>query len=191
VSFEMTDPPNEGAQHMIDVVTPLSTDDVLTTPDAVRRQHQSLFDHATALPGWPLLIDRTGMALARAARTGGTVAVVVLDDVRRRSAVSPDFTTCVAILRDSVRADETVARIGGRTFVLVLDDVVDAGAVTERVRDIVDGLDIHCQVGIALASRACDPEALVNRARQDALPPPPAPAAPGWEEQYLLGAGAV
>jgi GGDEF domain-containing protein len=190
VSFVMTDPPNEGAQHMIDVVTRLSTDDVLTTPDAVHRQHQSLFDHATSLPGWPLLIDRTGMALARAARTGGTIAVVVLDDVRRRSAVSPDFTTCVAILRDSVRADETVARIGGRTFVLVLDDVGDSGAVTEGVRAIVEGLDIHCQVGIALASRACDPEALLNRARQDAVPPP-APAAPGWEEQYLLGAGAV
>jgi hypothetical protein len=128
------------------------------------------------------------MAVARAVRTGAAAAVVVLDDVRRRSAVSPDFATCVAILRDSVLADETVARIGGRTFVLVLDDVPDRASVAARVREIVDGLDIHCQVGIALAAHPCDPEDLVNRARQDAVPPPPPPPR-GWEEQYLLGAG--
>jgi GGDEF domain-containing protein len=175
---------------MVDAVAMEISEEVLATPSTVRQQYVNLFDHATSLPGWSLLIDRTRMALARAARNDLTVAVVVFDDVRRGSTVSPDFNTCVAILRDSVFADDTVARIGGRTFVFVLNDVGHAETVADGVAEIVESLGVSCRIGTAFGSLPCDPEELVNQARQDALPPP-SPPVPGWEEQYLRGADAT
>jgi hypothetical protein len=160
------------------------------TPSTVHRQYVNLFDHATALASWPLLIDRTQVALARAARNDLRVAVIVLDDVRRKSSVSPDFNACVAAFRDSVFADDTVARIDGRTFVFVLNDVANTDAVVEAAEGIVQALEISCRIGMAFGSLPCDPEELINQARQDAVPPPPPPT-PGWEDQYLLATDAA
>jgi hypothetical protein len=171
---------------MADVIT-VERADVPGTPDTVHLQYTNLFDHATSLPGWPLLIDRTRIALARAARNDLHVAVVVFDDVRRRSSASPDFTACVAALHESVFPDDTLARIGGRTFVFVLNDVRDAGALADAADEIVERLGIDCHVGIACGSLPCDPEELINQARQDAVPPPPPPPLPlpRWEDQFL------
>jgi hypothetical protein len=166
-----------------DVATKEPAEAIVATPHTVHEQHVNLFDHATSFPGWPLLIDRTQMALARSARTGLRVAVIVFDDVRRRSSLSPDFTTCVSAFRDSVFADDTVARIDGRTFVFVLNDVVDADNLAATAQEMVEGLDISCHIGMAFGSLPCDPEELINRARQDAVPPPPAPA-PRWQDQF-------
>ena len=168
---------------MVDEVTSEIPDEALATPSRIRLQYRSLFDHATGLPGWPVLIDRTRMALARAAQNDLRVAVMVFDDVRRGSSISADFTTCVAALRDAVFADDTVARIGGRTFVVLLNDVRRAETLASTANEMVDGLGISCHIGIALGSPPCDPEEVINQARRDALPAPPPPA-PRWEEQY-------
>jgi GGDEF domain-containing protein len=160
------------------------------TPSTVHQQYVNLFDHATALPGWPLLIDRTRMALARAARRDVLVGVIVFDDVTRGSSMSPDFNACVAAFRDSVFPDDTVARIDGRTFVFVLNDVDNAETLAEAAHHIVDALDIRCQIGMAFGALPCDPEELINQAREDAVPPPPPPV-PGWEDQYILGTDAA
>jgi GGDEF domain-containing protein len=171
---------------MMDLVTKWDISDGVVTPGGVRQQYANLFDHATSLPGWPLLIDRTRMALARAARDDVLVAVVVIDDVRRRSPDSPDLLDCVAALRESVLADDTVARVSGRTFVFVLNDVVqeDEEKIAASAHELVENLDISCNIGIALGSPPSDAEALINQARQSALPLPP-PVVSGWEDQYL------
>jgi GGDEF domain-containing protein len=170
---------------MVDLITREDISRVVT-PGTVRQQHAKLFDHSTSLPGWPLLIDRTQMALARAARDDLLVAVVVIDDVRRRSSDSPDLLDCVAALRDSVLADDTVARISGRTFVFVLNDVVreDEERIAASAHEMVKHLGVSCHIGIALGSLPCDPEELINQARQRALPQPP-PVASAWDDQYL------
>ena len=170
---------------MLDLVTREISEET-ATPRSVHQQYVNLFDHATALPGWPLLIDRTRMALARAARHDLQVGVLVFDDVTRGSSTSPDFNACVAAFRESVFPDDTVARIDGRTFVFVLNEVRDADALAEAAHLIVDALEIRCHIGMAFGALPCDPEELINRARKDAVPPPPPPV-PGWEEQFLLG----
>jgi hypothetical protein len=175
---------------MVNVVTREVREELVATPPPVHERYLNLFDHATSLPGWPLLIDRTRIALARAARNDLLVGVIVLDDLRRRSATSPDFSGCVAAFRDSVFADDTVARIDGRTFVFVLNDVANTDAVVEAAEGIVQALEISCQVGMAFGSLPCDPEELINQARQDALPPPPPPVR-GWEDEYLFGSDAA
>jgi GGDEF domain-containing protein len=178
---------DEELMDMVNVVTRGVAEGVVATPRTVRQQYGNLFDHATSLPSWPLLIDRTRMALERAARNELRVAVIVFDDVRRRSSDSPDLATCVGALRDSVFADDTVARISGRTFVFVLNDVAREDTLADTAHEIAQGLGISCHIGLAFGALPCDPEELINRARQDALPQPPPPVA-GWEDQYRLGA---
>lgn len=174
---------------MLDVATS-EISDGMATPRVVHQQYMNLFDHATGLPAWPLLIDRTRMALARAARNELMVGVLVFDDVRRRSSASPDFHACVSAFRDSIFADDTVARIDGRTFVFVLNDVGNADALAGAAHEIVEALDIRCHIGMAFGAPPCDAEGLINQAREDAVPPPPPPV-PGWEDQYLVGIGAA
>jgi GGDEF domain-containing protein len=174
---------NEERVDMVNTLVEENAAQGVTTPQAVHHQYAALFDRATLLPGWPLLIDRTRMALERAARSGLCVAVIVLEDVRRRSSASPDFTTFIASLRDGVFADDTVARIEGRTFVIVLNDVADPDVIAETAAKIVEDLDIVCHVGAASGVLPCDPEELINQAREDAIPPPP-PRVATWEDQY-------
>jgi hypothetical protein len=147
---------------------------------AVREQYAKMFDRLTALPGWPLLIDRTHVALERAARHGSLVAVVVLEDVRRASSASPDFTTFISRLRDAFYGDDTVARIEGCTFVVVLNDVSDRDSVATVVQEVVVGSGITCRVGITFGVSPRDPAELIDEALQDAAPPPPPRTAEPW-----------
>ena len=141
------------------------------TSQAVREQHAKMFDPLTGLPGWPLLIDRTHIALQRAACHGSLVGVVVLDDVHRSSSASPDFTTFVSLLRDGFYGDDTVARIEGCTFVVVINDVTDREAVTAAVEAVVAHSHISCRIGITLGTFPRDAAELIDEALQDAAPP--------------------
>ena len=163
------------------------------TSPAVREQYAKLFDRLTALPGWPLLIDRTHMALERAARRGFLVAVVVLGNVRRASYASPDFATFISLLRDGFYGDDTVARIDGCTFVIVLNDVSNREAVAIAVQGVVESAGITCRTGIAFGTSPVDPTELIDEALQDAAPPPPTEAAPWWQgsDDVTLAAAAV
>jgi GGDEF domain-containing protein len=168
---------------LVATLTPETSVPDVSTPHRIHQQYTGLFDHATSLPTWPLLIDRTRMALERAARHDLLVGVIVLDDVRRRSSASPDFTTFVTSLRAAVFADDTVARIDGCSFVIVLNDVANADAVAGTTDEIVASLDVTCHVGLTFGALPCDPEELINRARRAALPPPPPPV-PTWEDRF-------
>ena len=148
------------------------------TSHAVREQYAKMFDRLTALPGWPLLIDRTHVALERASRCGLLVAVVVLQDVRRASAASPDFATFISLLRDGFYGDDTVARIDGCTFVVVLNDVSNRDAVATAVQGVVEGAGITCRTGIAFGASPGDSTELIDEAIRDAAPPPPPPTEP-------------
>jgi GGDEF domain-containing protein len=139
-----------------------------------RGQYAGLFDPLTQLPGWVLLLDRTRVALARAVRRGPLVAVIVFEDIRRSSEMSPDFTTFVGMLRSRVRPDDTVARIASRTFVVVLNDIDDRSIGSRIAERLLHGSGVTCRLGIAFGHPPDDGEELIGRALREAS----APAAP-------------
>ncbi len=83
-------------------------------------------------------------AFARARRTGAPLAVLVLDldhfkrinDAFGHAAGDTALREIAAVLRASVRADETLGRLGGEEFVILLEDTDAATArrAAERVR---------------------------------------------------------
>jgi GGDEF domain-containing protein len=156
------------------------------TSRTVREQHAKMFDPLTGLPGWPLLIDRTHIALERAASHGFLVGVVVLDDVRRAGSASPDLTKFISLLRDAFCSDDTVARIEGCTFVIVINDVSDRDAVIATVQAVVASSRIACRVGVAFGASPRHAAELIDEALQDAAPPPPPPQseAPAWWQGF-------
>jgi GGDEF domain-containing protein len=172
---------NEDPAMIVGLPDPAATGSGSATSHAVREQYAKMFDRLTALPGWPLLIDRTHIALERAARCGFLVAVVILKDVRRASSASADFTTFISLLRDGFYGDDTVARIDGCTFVVVLNDVSNRDAVATAVDGVVEGSGIICRIGIAFGASPSDPTELIDEALQDAAPPTPTEAAPWWQ----------
>jgi GGDEF domain-containing protein len=169
---------------MVGIPAPAATPGNRAKPSAVREQYARMFDGVTGLPSWPLLIDRTHIALQRAARHDLVVAVVVLDDVRRGSSTSPDFSTFVSLLRDAVHTDDTVARIGGCTFVAVLNDVSNRDTVATTTGEIVAGFGVTCRVGIAFGAAPCDAAGLIDEAIRDAAPPPTPPAPQSTFDAY-------
>jgi GGDEF domain-containing protein len=147
--------------------------EALETPALAREQYASLFDPLTQLPGWVLLLDRTRVALARAARRGPLVAVIVLEDVRRTSETSPDFTTFVGLVQHRVRPDDTVARIASRTFVVVLNDIDDRSTVSRIAQRILHGSGVSCRLGIGFGHPPDDAATLIGRAIREAGSPGP------------------
>jgi GGDEF domain-containing protein len=149
---------------------------------AVREQHAKMFDPLTGLPGWPLLIDRTHIALERAACHGSLVGVVVLDDVRRISPASPDLATFISLLRDAFHSDDTVARIEGCTFVIVINDVSDRKALAVTVQGVV-ATRITCRIGMAFGASPRNSAELIDEALRNAAPsaPPQSPPSAWWQ----------
>ncbi|WP_374370514.1 putative bifunctional diguanylate cyclase/phosphodiesterase [Dongia sp.] len=92
-----------------------------------RIRHLAHHDALTGLPNRNLFRDRLVQVVARAKRTGTTVAVLSLDLDRFRSVNEMGGTEAgdallreVAVrLTDSIRADDTVARISGDEFAVI------------------------------------------------------------------------
>ncbi len=135
-----------------------------------RLRHQATHDPLTGLPNRALLLDRLALALHRAARRPGMVAVLFLDldrfktvnDSLGHEAGDRLLVALAGRLVAVVRPADTVARRGGDEFTLLLEDLggeAEAVAVAERVlADLrtpftVDGqeLVVGASVGIALA----------------------------------------
>jgi GGDEF domain-containing protein len=133
-------------------------------PQSARDQHGRLFDALTGLPGWALLLDRTQVALARAARRQMGVGVIVFDDVRSALETGSDFSTFVSLLVKRVRIDDTVARVSGRTFVVVLNDIADRNMASRIAQRLIWDAAITCRLGIAFDEPGDDGAALVDRA---------------------------
>jgi GGDEF domain-containing protein len=143
-------------------------------PNEERVQYEALFDAASGLPQWALLLDRTEVALARAQRVNCKVAVCVLDDVQTLSGEPPNVEQFVAALRGKIRSDDTIGRVAGQTFVVVCNDIErdkDAGMVAER---LLENTDIVCRVGIVQSRGGEDASTLLTTAIQQAMRTSPA-----------------
>jgi GGDEF domain-containing protein len=134
-------------------------------------QYERMFDRETGLPRWPLLIDRTTIALARANRVNRVVSVFVLDDPRTFDGDLPDFPDLAKRLTARVRPDDTVARVARRTFVVVCNDIrrdQDAAAVAQR---LVHNSEVIARLGVALGGPGDTAESLLDRALDQAAMP--------------------
>ncbi|GDY30898.1 sensor domain-containing diguanylate cyclase [Gandjariella thermophila] len=108
---------------------------------------RGLLDPVTGLPGRLLLLDRLQQALVRA-RTRGTLATLVLLDVRQLAEVNARYgfargdevlSVLGARLRSGLRADHTVARYGGDELAVVAEHPNGTGEpIAERVRELAE-----------------------------------------------------
>jgi diguanylate cyclase (GGDEF)-like protein/PAS domain S-box-containing protein len=145
--------------------------------------HHALHDVLTGLPNRSLLVDRLGLAIRRAARSGGSVAVLVLDldgfkvvNDSLGHAVGDRLLAAVARrLEACLRPSDTVARLGGDEYGVLLEDLHDsaeARVVAERVHDAfgeafdLDGRPVFttASIGIAVGGEAAMPEGLLRDA---------------------------
>ena len=151
---------------------------VLNTRDAtdqvaLERQlrHQAFHDPLTGLANRALLADRAEQALMRSARSGASVAVVLVDldgfkfvnDSLGHQVGDVVLGEVARRLESLVRSEDTVARLGGDEFVILIDDVggmQETQALAERVRDVLrprfslPGWDyaVTASVGVAIGS---------------------------------------
>jgi diguanylate cyclase (GGDEF)-like protein/PAS domain S-box-containing protein len=139
--------------------------------DAIR--HQATHDSLTGLPNRTLFNDRLEHALARRARVGGFVAVMVVDLDGFKNVndslghlVGDALLIAVADRFDAhLRDFDTIARLGGDEFAILVDDLDapdQAGRVAQRVLDTLRTalelrdrtVAVSASIGIALADRA-------------------------------------
>ena len=121
--------------------------DVTDRKDAERTQaFLALHDPLTGLPNRRLVEDHIDLALARATRSGASVAVLYCDldrfkqvnDQGGHDAGDELLRQIASRLRSVMRPGDTVARVGGDEFVIVCADLrsaAEAGLVAERVAD--------------------------------------------------------
>ena len=142
---------------------------------ALQRQlrHQAFHDPLTGLANRALLTDRAEQALVRSARSGATVAVVLVDldgfksvnDSLGHQVGDIVLGEVARRLESLVRTEDTVARLGGDEFVILIDDVSgleETRVLAERVCDVLrprfalPGWDyaVTASVGVAVGSAA-------------------------------------
>ena len=135
-------------------------------------EHRALHDPLTGLSNRALFEDRLRHALARAARHGGSVAVIFvdLDDFKNINdslghGVGDGLLVAVAQrLRGCLRPEDALARLGGDEFAAVLADVSLAGGASGAAERIAQGLkppfvlagghevSVTASVGVAVAA---------------------------------------
>jgi len=130
---------------------------------------EALYDPVTGLPGPALLVDRVGVALARARRLRRRVGIYVLCDACAPS--DDDAARRVArLLRSEVRPDDTVARITDRTFVVACNDLQYETDVQRIAARLFRHADHATHIGIALGTPADDARELLARTARFATP---------------------
>jgi diguanylate cyclase (GGDEF)-like protein/PAS domain S-box-containing protein len=136
-----------------------------------RIQYLATRDALTGLPNRALLADRAGQAILAAARSRGTLAVLLIDldrfklvnDSMGHRAGDALLRAVAERLSNTLRRDDTLARLGGDEFVLLWDGLKtsqDAAQVAQRVQGIlqrpftVEGraLNVTASIGIAIYS---------------------------------------
>ena len=146
--------------------------------------HQALHDSLTGLPNRTLLFDRLAHALARAARSGQTVAVLFIDldnfkvinDSLGHGAGDALLVDVGKRLCEVLRSSDTVARFGGDEYVMLCEELRgerDAVAAAERVSEafaepfevLGEVQQVSASIGVALAaSPEAEPESLIRDA---------------------------
>lgn len=168
-----------------DSVLSLVTVAVERSLDERRLAHQATHDPLTGVGNRAALVDRLGLALARARRSGRAVAVLFCDldafkSVNDRFGHDRGDRLLVEVaerIGKAVRPSDTVCRTGGDEFVIVCEDLADgdhAHTIAERVRLSIEGapvdvgearLPVTVSVGVALADLPVDdPDRLLRTA---------------------------
>src|SRR5688500_3583244 len=148
---------------------------ILNTRDISERKaleealaHQAFHDSLTKLANRALLKDRTDHALARAARRGRPLAVLLLDldgfkavnDSLGHDAGDELLVAVAGRLMECVRPTDTAARLGGDEFAVLIEDLASPGdysVVAMRVLDSlqapfhIQGKDIFVRGSIGIA----------------------------------------
>ncbi|MGH8973658.1 MAG: EAL domain-containing protein [Acidimicrobiia bacterium] len=135
-----------------------------------RLHHQAFHDPLTNLANRALLNDRLEHALARQARSGGLLGMIMLDlddfkainDSLGHRAGDELLVSVADRLRACTREADTLARLGGDEFAILLEDLHDpaeAVSVTERVLEALSArfffegqsFPVSASLGLALA----------------------------------------
>jgi diguanylate cyclase (GGDEF)-like protein len=150
--------------------------------ESEQNRYQALHDPLTDLPNRSLFQDRTSVALRAAARSGATVAVLLLDLNRFKEVndtLGHQYGDHLLLqvadrLRESLRDADSVARLGGDEFAILLpiSGWGEALAATQRVGAALHepfsmydlALDVDASIGIALAEPGDDVETLLRHA---------------------------
>jgi diguanylate cyclase len=150
--------------------------------ESEQNRYQALHDPLTDLPNRTLFQDRTGVALRTAARSGATVAVLLLDLNRFKEVndtLGHQYGDHLLLqvadrLRGSLRDSDSVARLGGDEFAILLpvSGWEEAQAATQRVGAALHdpfslydiALDVDASIGIALAEPGDGVETLLRHA---------------------------
>jgi diguanylate cyclase (GGDEF)-like protein len=146
--------------------------------------HQALHDQLTGLPNRALFLDRLGVALERARRSGAQLAVLFLDfdnfkqinDSRGHAAGDRLLAIIGERLSGLLRPMDTVARFGGDEFTFLFEDltserevVLIADRICQAARQPIDiggvELSVTVSVGIAMvADPTVSSEAILREA---------------------------
>jgi diguanylate cyclase (GGDEF)-like protein len=146
--------------------------------------HQALHDQLTALPNRALFLDRLGVALERARRSGAQLAVLFLDfdnfkqinDSRGHGVGDQVLAVIGERLSGLLRPMDTVARFGGDEFTFLFEDltserevVLIADRICEAARQPIHiggvELSVTVSVGIAIvADPTVSPETVLREA---------------------------
>jgi diguanylate cyclase (GGDEF)-like protein len=108
----------------------------------------ALHDALTGLPNRRLLMDRLSLAIARARRSKGTMAVMCLDldelkqvnDTLGHDAGDMLLKMVAGRLVAALRQEDTVARLGGDEFVIVLSQLSNAHDMTKVASKVLQAV---------------------------------------------------
>jgi diguanylate cyclase (GGDEF)-like protein len=146
--------------------------------------HQALHDQLTGLPNRALFLDRLGVALERARRSGGQLAVLFLDfdnfkqinDSRGHAAGDRLLSTLGGRLSGLLRPMDTVARFGGDEFTFLFEDLSterEVVLIADRICQAaslpveMDGVELSVTVSVGIAMIAdptVSPETVIREA---------------------------
>jgi diguanylate cyclase (GGDEF)-like protein len=155
-----------------------------TMDAAAKIEKIAYHDALTGLPNRQLFLNQMGMALHRARRTNGIVAVLFLDldrfkvvnDSLGHAAGDLLLQTVADRIRSAVRSDDSVTRLGGDEFAVLCTDVGspdDAMMVAERISAAVkrpiflDGQEVFVTTSLGISlypADATQPEGLLKSA---------------------------
>jgi len=145
-------------------------------------RHQALHDSLTGLANRTLCRDRIERALAISEREGNATAVLYVDvdnfkrvnDLFGHAAGDQLLIALARRMAAAVRPADTVARLGGDEFVVVCESVDERTAlalgwrVSTAVQEPVEVAGVEhslaASIGIALGTRATDPDVLISHA---------------------------